>query len=211
MFLQGRLHKTLVEPMFLHWCLHKTLVLPMFFSPKPRFPNYGLEIPGISLVNLGFYWFCQCFLLLGLKNIGKTNVFARAPSQNIGKNQCFCKGAFTKHWFYQCFSALGAENIGKTNKNHKNQDFQTMGWRSPGISLEILVFMVFIGFANVFCSSGRKTLVKPMFCEGTNAKTIGSTNVLWRFQALAKTLVLPMFSAPRRPCKNIGFTNVFQP
>ena len=68
------------------------------------------------------------------KHFGKTNVFARAPSQNIGKTNVFAlvpSQNIGKHWFYQCFSALGAENMGKTNKNHKNQDFQT---NTPGIS-----------------------------------------------------------------------------
>ena len=144
MFLQGRLPKTLVEPMFLHWCLQKTLVLPMF-------------------------------------------------------------------------SALGAENIGKTNKNHKNQDFQTNTWNLQPIVWKSWFFMVFIGFADVFCSSGRKTLVKPMFLQGRLPKTLVEPMFLqgrlhktlakpmflqgW----LHKTLVLPMFSF--RGAENIGKTN----
>ena len=34
-------------------------------ASSPKFGDVGFY---------GFYWFCQCFLLLGLKNIGKTNV-----------------------------------------------------------------------------------------------------------------------------------------
>ena len=55
-----------------------------------------------------------------------------------------------------------------------------------------MVFMVFIGFCDVFLSRGSKTLVLPMFFEG----------------GLSKTLVLPMFLNPYLQ-KNIGFTDVF--
>ena len=101
------------------------------------------------------------------------------------------------------------KNIGKTNKNQKNHDSQTRSLEMPGSSLGIIVFLVFIGFANVFQSQEQKTLVKPMFCECDLAKTLvlpmfcesdlAKTLVLPMFceGASAKTLVLPMFSAPR--------------
>ena len=72
-----------------------------------------------------------------------------------------------KHWFYQCFG-IGAlaQNIGFTNvflpeeqktfgkpiKTIKTKISKLWAGDSRCISLEILVFMVFIGFANVFCS-----------------------------------------------------------
>ena len=77
--------------------------------------------------------------------------------------------------------------------------------------------MVFIGFANVFCSSGRKTLVKPMFLQGRLPKTL--VKPMFLHWCLHKTLVLPMFlhgclhktlvyqCFPSRGAENIGKNN----
>ena len=136
---------------------------------KSWFLWFLLVLPMFSAPRAEKHWQHQCFV--------------KAPVQKHWFYQCFGKAPMQKHWFYQCFPSRGAENIGKTNKNHKNQDFQTMGWR-----FQVLVWKSwFLWFL----------LVLPMFCEGTLAKTL----VLPMFGggALAKTLVLPMFYETNRP------------
>ena len=49
----------------------------------------------------GCCWPGQCFLFLGLRNIGKTNVFARVETKNIEKINVLAR--------------VEAKNIGKTN------------------------------------------------------------------------------------------------
>ena len=44
-----------------HWFCEGALAKLISGASSPKFGDLGFY---------GFYWFCQCFLLLGLKNIG---------------------------------------------------------------------------------------------------------------------------------------------
>ena len=59
-----------------------------------------------------------------LKKIGKTNVVARVPSENIGQKtlffcQCFCKGGCKTYGFCNVFLAPESENIGRANAHQQ--------------------------------------------------------------------------------------------
>ena len=76
------------------------------------------------------YWSCQSFLLLGLENIGKTNVFCSFSNYDVGSPAhsleimfflvllalpMFSAPKARKHWKAQCFLFLVLEMIGFTN------------------------------------------------------------------------------------------------
>ena len=75
-------------------------------ASSPKFGDLGFY---------GFYWFCQCFLLLGKESIGKTNVFASVPSQNIGKTNVFALVPSQNIGFTNVFARVPSQNIGFTN------------------------------------------------------------------------------------------------
>ena len=86
------------------------------------------------------------------ENIGKTNVFARAPSQNIGKTNVLGRRPCKNMGFTNVFLPEEQKTLAKPIKTIKTKISKLLHLESPAHSLEILVFMVFIGFANVFCS-----------------------------------------------------------
>ena len=142
--------------------------------------------------------------------IGFANVFCSSGRKTLVKPMFFALVPSQKHWFYQCFlhgclhktlvlpmffSPRSRKTLAKPIKTIKTKIFKLIHLESPAHSLAILVFMVFIGFANVFCSSGRKTLVKPMFLHWCLPKTL--VLPMFLHGCLHKTLVLPMFFSPR--------------